>query len=76
MSAEATPPAGAGQLAAKTVRGLAWAYGSYVGGRLLVLLSTVILARVLVPADFGVVALALTFMVFLDTVKDLAWARR
>jgi PST family polysaccharide transporter len=48
-----------------------WAYGSYVGGRLLVLISTVVLARVLVPADFGVVALALTFMVFLDTVKDL-----
>jgi PST family polysaccharide transporter len=50
---------------------MAWAYGSYVGGRLLVLICTVILARVLVPADFGVVALALTFMVFLDTVKDL-----
>lgn len=58
-------------LAARTVRGMVWAYGSYIGGRLLVLLSTVILARVLVPADFGVVALALTFMVFLDTIKDL-----
>lgn len=58
-------------LAARTVRGMAWAYGSYIGGRVLVLVSTVILARVLVPADFGVVALALTFMVFLDTVKDL-----
>jgi PST family polysaccharide transporter len=64
-------PAAPGGLAARTVRGMAWAYGSYVGGRLLVLVSTVILARVLVPADFGVVALALTFMVFLDTIKDL-----
>jgi PST family polysaccharide transporter len=48
-----------------------WAYGSYAGGRGLVLVTTVILARLLTPADFGVVALALTFMVFLDTIKDL-----
>ncbi|MBX5441181.1 MAG: lipopolysaccharide biosynthesis protein [Solirubrobacteraceae bacterium] len=59
------------RLAARTLRSLAWAYGSYVGGRALVLVSTVVLARLLTPADFGVVALALTFMVFLDTVKDL-----
>jgi PST family polysaccharide transporter len=69
ISADAAAP-GPG-LAARTVSGMFWAYGSYVGGRLLVLVSTVVLARVLVPADFGVVALALTFMVFLDTVKDL-----
>jgi lipopolysaccharide exporter len=60
-----------GDVAQRTVRGMAWAYGSYVGGRGLVLVSTVILARVLTPSDFGVVALALTFMVFLDTIKDL-----
>jgi O-antigen/teichoic acid export membrane protein len=60
-----------GDVGRRTVRGMAWAYGSYVGGRGLVLVSTVILARVLTPSDFGVVALALTFMVFLDTVKDL-----
>jgi PST family polysaccharide transporter len=48
-----------------------WAYGSYIGGRLLVLVSTAILARLLTPSDFGLVALALTFMAFLDTVKDL-----
>jgi PST family polysaccharide transporter len=71
MSGAQTAPGAPGGLAARTVRGMAWAYGSYVGGRLLVLVSTVILARVLVPQDFGVVALALTFMVFLDTVKDL-----
>ncbi len=60
-----------GEVGRRTVLGMAWAYGSYVGGRGLVLVSTVILARVLTPSDFGVVALALTFMVFLDTVKDL-----
>lgn len=55
----------------RTLRGMAWSYGAYVGGRLLVLVSTAILARVLTPEDFGVVALAMTFMVFLDAVKDL-----
>ncbi len=55
----------------RTLRGMAWAYGAYVGGRLLVLVSTAILARILTPEDFGVVALALVFMTFLDTIKDL-----
>lgn len=55
----------------RTLRGMFWAYGSYVGGRVLLLVSTAILARLLTPKDFGLVALALTFMTFLDTVKDL-----
>jgi PST family polysaccharide transporter len=42
-----------------------------VGGRLLVLASTAILARLLSPSDFGLVALALMFMTLLDTVSDL-----
>jgi O-antigen/teichoic acid export membrane protein len=67
MSADA----GNASVGTRTLRGMAWAYGSYVGGRLLLLASTAILARVLVPADFGLVALALTFMVFLDTLRDL-----
>ena len=37
----------------------------------MVLVSTVILARLLTPADFGVVALALVFMGFLETLQDL-----
>src|ERR1700760_2426459 len=48
-----------------------WAYGSYVAGRLLVLVSIALLARLLSPADFGLVALALTFTVVLDAVSDL-----
>ena len=50
---------------------MAWAYGAYIGGRMLVLVSTAILARLLTPADFGVVALALVFMTFLDAIRDL-----
>jgi len=58
-------------LGTRTLRGMLWAYGSYVGGRLLVLLSTVVLARLLTPADFGIVALALVFTAFLETLSDL-----
>lgn len=58
-------------LGTRTLRGMAWAYGAYVGGRVLVLVSTAILARLLTPRDFGVVALALVFTVFLEAIKDL-----
>jgi lipopolysaccharide exporter len=58
-------------IASRTVRGMAWAYGSYVGGRLLVLLTIAILARLLTPAEFGLVAFALLVTAFLDTVSDL-----
>lgn len=50
---------------------MAWAYSSYVGGRLLILVSTAILARLLTPTDFGTVALAITFMALLDGLADL-----
>ena len=55
----------------RTLRGVVWAYGSYAGGRLLVLLSTAVLARVLTPDEFGVVALAIVFTAFLETVREL-----
>ncbi len=55
----------------RTMRGMAWAYGSYVGGRVLVLASTAVLARLLTPEDFGVVALAITFMALLEGFSDL-----
>jgi O-antigen/teichoic acid export membrane protein len=58
-------------IATRTVRGVSWAYGSYVGGRLLSLVATAILARLISPKDFGVVALALVAMAFLDTFPGL-----
>lgn len=69
--AQDTVDAPAADVASRTVRGMFWAYGAYVGGRALVLVSTAVLARVLTPSDFGLVALALVFMTFLDTVRDL-----
>lgn len=58
-------------LGTRTLRGMLWAYGSYVGGRFLVLVSTAILARLLDPEDFGLVALALIFTALLESVSDL-----
>lgn len=58
-------------LAARTVKGTAWAYSSYVGGQIGVLISTAILARLLDPDDFGLVAAALVFIYLLETVSDL-----
>ncbi len=55
----------------RTLRGMFWAYGSYVGGRLLVLVSIAILARLLTPSEFGLVAIALLVTTILDTVSDL-----
>lgn len=60
-----------GSLGARTLRGAAWAYGSYLGGRLLVLVATAILARLLEPSEFGLVALALIFTGLMETVRDL-----
>jgi O-antigen/teichoic acid export membrane protein len=48
-----------------------WSYGSLTGTRLLILLSTTVLARLLAPRDFGLVALALVFTTLLDALRDL-----
>lgn len=53
------------------MRGLFWAYGSFVGGRALTLLATAVLARLLEPRDFGLVALTLVFIAVLETLADL-----
>jgi O-antigen/teichoic acid export membrane protein len=63
------PPARS--LGARTVRGVLWTYGSFAGVRLVTLASTAVLARLLSPRDFGLVALALIFTAALDSVRDL-----
>jgi O-antigen/teichoic acid export membrane protein len=56
---------------ARTLRGMAWAYGSFASVRLSSLLAVAILARLLAPKDFGLIALATTFMAFLDVFQGL-----
>lgn len=55
----------------RTARGALWAYGSYASGRLISLAVTAALARLLVPEDFGLVALALVFLALLETLADI-----
>lgn len=55
----------------RTMHGMAWAYGSFVGGRAITLGATAILARLLDPRDFGLVALALVITALLETVADI-----
>jgi len=63
-----TPAHGIGT---RTLRGMFWTYGSFASVRLASLLTTAVLARLLVPKDFGLIALAMTFMAFLDMLQGL-----
>ncbi len=62
-------------LSDRVARGAAW----IVGGRLLVrslgLINTLILARLLVPEDFGLVAIGVTVMQLLQNITDIGVSR-
>ena len=51
---------------ARTVRGAGWVIAWRLGMRVLGLISTLILVRLLVPADFGLLALAASFAQTID----------
>jgi O-antigen/teichoic acid export membrane protein len=53
------------------VYGTAWRYATFFSGKLMVLLSTIVLARLLTKDDFGVVGYAVTTISFLDAMSDL-----
>lgn len=48
-----------------------WSYGSQLGGKIVVLSSTAVLARLLSPSDFGLVGLALVFLSLVEILLDL-----
>lgn len=52
------------------IRGTGWNFTSYFSGKLLSLLTTVILARLLTKDDFGLVAYAITFISFLEIMNS------
>lgn len=66
---------GEAALSRAAVGGVVWQALSFVAGKVLVLVSTVILARLLTPNDFGVVAIALVFITYADVVTDLGVAQ-
>ena len=47
--------------------GVMWSYLAFVLGKVMVFISTVILARILVPEDFGLVGLASVLAGYLGT---------
>jgi PST family polysaccharide transporter len=55
----------------RAVAGFGWAYGSFVGGKLFAFLATLVLARLLVPEQFGLVTFALAVIAYLDHATDL-----
>ncbi|MBV9660148.1 MAG: oligosaccharide flippase family protein [Acidimicrobiales bacterium] len=62
--------AAGGGLTTVAVKGFAWRVGSFGGNRLVVFLSTLALARLLDPHDFGLFAAALTFTQYLEVLLD------
>ena len=63
--------AGGNNLAKKTVIGAAWLLAWRFLSRTLGIVSTVTLARVLVPEDFGIVAMATTFAAAVEAFSEL-----
>jgi PST family polysaccharide transporter len=58
-------------LGRRAFTGFLWAAASYAGGRLLVFAATLVLARLLVPEEFGLVAFALAVIHYLEYLTDL-----
>jgi O-antigen/teichoic acid export membrane protein len=58
-------------LSIKTIRGAGWSVSSRLGGRVIDVVTVLILARTLTPADFGLTALAMTLIAVVDTVLEV-----
>jgi O-antigen/teichoic acid export membrane protein len=59
------------QVARKTAWGFVWNFSSYFIGKIVVLITTSILARLLAKSDFGLVAVAVVAINYLSVFKDL-----
>jgi lipopolysaccharide exporter len=64
------PGAGVG-MQRRAVRSFVWAALAFGGNRLAIFLATLALARILAPADFGVVAAGMTLVLYLEIALDL-----
>lgn len=59
------------EIAQKTAWGFIWNFSAYFLGKIVVLITTSILARVLAKSDFGLVAVAVVAINYLSVLKDL-----
>ncbi|UVJ39570.1 lipopolysaccharide biosynthesis protein [Arthrobacter sp. CJ23] len=64
-----------GDLARTGVRGAVWQGLAFASGRVIVLVTTIILARLLSPQEYGLVALALVLMAYAETIADAGVAQ-
>lgn len=55
----------------KAIQGTAWRYIAMFTGKLMVFISTVVLARLLTKDDFGLVGYAVTVITFIEGISDL-----
>lgn len=58
----------------KLVKGVAWLGAAKVVVNILALCSTVVLARLLTPADFGLVAIVMALLAIVESITDLSLA--
>lgn len=58
----------------KAIRGVPWTVLNYAGGRLISILTTLVLARLVAPADFGLLALATLATNFLYWIADMGFS--
>jgi len=58
-------------LSSAAIQGTAWRYVAFFSGKLMVFVSTVVLARLLTKDDYGLVGYAVTAISFLDVISDL-----
>lgn len=59
------------EFAKATIQGTFWRYLTFFSGKLMLLISTVVLARILSKDDFGVVGYAVTTINLLDILSDM-----
>ena len=58
-------------LGPSTARAARWAFLSSTGARIVTLIGLVLLARLLAPKDFGLLAFAMAYIVYVETIGDL-----
>ncbi|MCJ7725504.1 MAG: oligosaccharide flippase family protein, partial [Acidimicrobiia bacterium] len=58
-------------LGTTAARAVMWNYASFASGKVLVLVTLAVLARLLTPAEFGIVGFATLAIAYLAVLKDL-----
>jgi lipopolysaccharide exporter len=64
-----------GELARAGARGVMWQGLAFAAGKMIVLVTIIVLARLLSPAEYGLVALAVVLMAYAETIADAGVAQ-